>query len=110
MVSAGAKILGSITIGDDSKIGAGSVVLKDVPSNSTVVGIPGRVVKRNDEKVHPRFLLDQVHLPDPVRMEMCKVILRLENLEKKLGSLSEEEINKLKDERCKKCPDNPEKN
>ena len=108
MVSAGAKVLGSIYIGDDTKIGAGSVVLKDIPENSTVVGIPGRVVKRNDEKVHPRTLLDQVHLPDPVRMEMCKLMIRLEHLEKILGSLTEEELNQLKNKRCGDCPDNPE--
>ena len=65
MVSAGAKILGSFTIGENSKIGAGSVVLKEVPPNCTVVGVPGRVVKRNDKKV-PQSDLDQVNLPDPV--------------------------------------------
>lgn len=65
MVSAGAKILGSFTIGENSKIGAGSVVLEEVPPNCTVVGVPGRIVKRNDKKV-PREEMDQVHLPDPV--------------------------------------------
>ena len=64
MVSAGAKILGSFTIGENSKIGAGSVVLKPVPANCTVVGIPGRIVKRDNKK--PRMDLDQVNLPDPV--------------------------------------------
>lgn len=65
MISAGAKVLGSFTIGANSKIGAGSVVLEEVPPNSTVVGVPGRVVKRNNQ-VLPREDLDQVHLPDPV--------------------------------------------
>lgn len=65
MISAGAKILGSFTVGENSKIGAGSVVLSEVPPNSTVVGVPGRVVKRDNMKV-PREDLDQVHLPDPV--------------------------------------------
>ena len=64
MVSAGAKILGSFTIGENSKIGAGSVVLKPVPPNCTVVGVPGRIVKRDNKK--PRMDLDQVNLPDPV--------------------------------------------
>ena len=64
MVSAGAKILGSFTIGENSKIGAGSVVLKPVPANCTVVGVPGRIVKRDNKK--PRMDLDQVNLPDPV--------------------------------------------
>ena len=65
MVSAGAKVLGSFTIGENSKIGAGSVVLEEVPPNCTVVGVPGRVVKMNDEKI-PRLDMDQVHLPDPI--------------------------------------------
>ena len=64
MVSAGAKILGSFTIGENSKIGAGSVVIAEVPPNCTVVGVPGRIVKRDNKK--PRMDLDQVNLPDPV--------------------------------------------
>lgn len=64
MISAGAKILGSITIGDYSKVGAGSVVLNDVPSNSTVVGIPGKIVARNGLKVMDN--LDHRSMPDPV--------------------------------------------
>lgn len=64
MIGAGAKVLGSLTIGDHCKIGAGSVVLKDVPSNSTVVGVPGRIVIQNDVRVCGD--LDQIHLPDPV--------------------------------------------
>ena len=76
MVSAGAKILGSFTIGENSKIGAGSVVLKEVPPNCTVVGVPGRIVKRNDVKV-PRSDMNQVDLPDPV-ME-CLTKLQQEN-------------------------------
>lgn len=65
MVSAGAKVLGSFTIGENSKIGAGSVVLKEVPPNCTVVGVPGRVVKMGNVKV-PRSDMDQVNLPDPI--------------------------------------------
>lgn len=65
MVSAGAKILGSFTIGENSKIGAGSVVLEEVPPNCTVVGVPGRIVKMDNKRV-PRMDMDQVHLPDPV--------------------------------------------
>ena len=76
MISAGAKVLGSFTVGENSKIGAGSVVLNEVPPNSTVVGVPGRVVKRDNVKV-PREELDQVHLPDPVNCDLeC---LRKEN-------------------------------
>lgn len=65
MISTGAKILGSFTIGEGSKIGAGSVVLHAVPPHSTVVGIPGRVVKCKDGEL-PCNDLDQIHLPDPV--------------------------------------------
>ena len=72
MISAGAKVLGSFTIGENSKIGAGSVVLKEVPPNSTVVGVPGHVVKRDN--VHlPRMDLDQVHFPDPVQVEIVQL-------------------------------------
>ncbi len=76
MISAGAKILGSFTVGENSKIGAGSVVLSEVPPNSTVVGVPGRVVKRDNVKI-PREDMDQVHLPDPVYNDLT--ILQLEN-------------------------------
>ena len=69
MISAGAKVLGSFKSGDNSKIGAGSVVLEEVPPNSTVVGVPGRVVKRDN--IHlPQEELDQIHMPDPVREEL----------------------------------------
>ncbi|MCI9491759.1 MAG: serine O-acetyltransferase [Lachnospiraceae bacterium] len=76
MVSAGAKIIGSFTIGENSKIGAGSVVLEEVPPNCTVVGVPGRIVKRDNVKV-PRSDMDQVHLPDPVMEDIT--VLQHEN-------------------------------
>ncbi|MCI8489760.1 MAG: serine O-acetyltransferase [Lachnospiraceae bacterium] len=76
MVSAGAKILGSFTIGENSKIGAGSVVLEEVPSNCTVVGVPGRIVKRDNQKV-PRSDMDHIHLPDPVKEDI--MMLQREN-------------------------------
>ena len=69
MISTGAKVLGSFTIGENSKIGAGSVVLEEVPPNSTVVGVPGRVVKRNN-RLLPQDELDQINLPDPVREDI----------------------------------------
>ena len=77
MVSAAAKILGSFTIGENSKIGAGSVVLEEVPPNCTVVGVPGRIVRMNDKKV-PRTDMDQIHLPDPVLDDIRK--LQQENI------------------------------
>lgn len=69
MISAGAKVLGSFTIGDNSKIGAGSVVLSEVPPNSTVVGVPGRVVKRFQTHL-PQETMNQTDLPDPVREDI----------------------------------------
>lgn len=65
MVSAGAKVIGSFTVGKNSKIGAGSVVIEEVPPNCTVVGVPGHIVKQNNVKV-PTSDMDQIHLPDPV--------------------------------------------
>ena len=82
MISTGAKILGSFTIGAGSKIGAGSVVLEEVPPNSTVVGIPGRVVKCDDIRL-PNKDLDQIHLPDPVRAELDDIQKQLSKLKEK---------------------------
>ena len=79
MISAGAKVLGSFTIGENSKIGAGSVVLNEVPPNSTVVGVPGRVVKQDNVKI-PRSDLDQVHLPDPIKNELEDIRRELDKL------------------------------
>ncbi len=88
MISAGAKIIGSFTVGENSKIGAGSVVLEEVPPNCTVVGVPGRVVKRDNVKV-PWSDLDQCHLPDPVKedstvlqREIAELVNRVLDLEK----------------------------
>lgn len=69
MISAGAKVLGSFTIGENSKIGAGSVVLEAVPPNCTVVGVPGRIVKRNNQKL-VREDMNQIDLPDPVNEDI----------------------------------------
>lgn len=93
MISAGAKIIGSFKVGENSKIGAGSVVIEEVPPNCTVVGVPGRVVRRNNQKL-VREDLDQVDLPDPVNedikdlqranSEMTNRILELEQQLKQL--------------------------
>ncbi len=92
MISAGAKVLGSFTIGANSKIGAGSVVLEEVPPNSTVVGVPGRVVKRSNA-AFPQEDMDHIHLPDPVKEELlalkqanAKLEARLQQLEARLNS------------------------
>ncbi len=80
-IGAGAKVLGPITIGDNSKVGAGAIVLKDVPPNCTVVGNPGRVVKKKQPLKAGEVDLDQVNLPDPVQERMESLIARLSNLE-----------------------------
>ncbi|WP_215115043.1 serine O-acetyltransferase [Exiguobacterium sp. s70] len=85
LISAGAKVLGNITIGDCVKIGASSVVLKDVPSDSTVVGIPGRVVIRNGERVKQHDL--DHRLPDPDRECQERLENAVAQLERKLASL-----------------------
>lgn len=89
MVSAGAKILGSFTIGENSKIGAGSVVLEEVPPNCTVVGVPGRIVRMDNRKI-PRFDMDQVHLPDPVLEDIRRLHDENLRLHGKLKSLMRE--------------------
>lgn len=94
MVSAGAKVLGSFTIGDNSKIGAGSVVLEAVPPNSTVVGIPGKVVRRNKQTL-PQEELDHGNLPDPVHEEITCMELNEVELGKRVDML-EKEIEQLK--------------
>lgn len=81
IIASGAKVLGPFKVGDDSKIGAGSVVLKEVPPGCTVVGIPGTIVKRS----HPtNDDLNQVDLPDPVAVEMECLRRRVAMLEHKL--------------------------
>lgn len=88
MISAGAKVLGSFTVGENSKIGAGSVVLAEVPPNCTVVGVPGRIVKR-DNVALPRESMDQVHLPDPVKEDINRLQSANAALEKRLLELEE---------------------
>ena len=99
MISAGAKVLGSFKIGDNSKIGAGSVVLEEVPPNSTVVGVPGRVVKRDN--IHlPQEELDQVHMPDPIREELNNLWQMNQMLSERVVSL-EDELKMQKDRNSK---------
>ncbi len=81
MISSGAKVLGPFKVGDDVKIGAGSVVLKEVPPNCTVVGIPGTIVKRNGQSTQD---LNQVDLPDPVAVEIECLRRRIVTLENRL--------------------------
>lgn len=89
MISAGAKVLGSFTVGENSKIGAGSVVLAEVPPNCTVVGVPGRIVKRDNVAI-PRESMDQVHLPDPVKEDINALQRANSELTNRLLALEEE--------------------
>ncbi|MBO5872684.1 MAG: serine O-acetyltransferase [Clostridia bacterium] len=81
MISSGAKVLGPFKVGDNARIAAGAVVLNEVPPNSTVVGVPARVVKQNGVKVTP---LDQIHIPDPVMQEINRLEAEILKLNKEL--------------------------
>lgn len=87
VVGAGAKILGGITVGDCVKIGANAVVLRSVPPHSTVVGVPGRVVRVHGEKIE-EAMLDHLHMPDPVSEALVKMQKQITRLEQKLEGLS----------------------
>ncbi|RYL89358.1 serine O-acetyltransferase [Sporolactobacillus sp. THM19-2] len=86
LISTGARILGSIRVGDHSKVGAGSVVLHDVPPDSTVVGIPGRVVRQNGRKIHHHDL-DHADLPDPVADRMTRLEAEIKQLKEELETM-----------------------
>ena len=81
MVGAGAKVLGPFTIGDGSKIAAGAVVLKEIPEQSTAVGVPARVVKQQGRRVSDD--VDQVHIPDPIAQEIARLEARIRELEER---------------------------
>jgi len=81
VVGAGAKVLGNITIGENSYIGANAVVIKDVPANSTVVGVPGRITKQSGKKMD--FELDHIHILDPILQDIDELKERLDNIEKR---------------------------
>jgi serine O-acetyltransferase len=87
LVGAGAKILGPITLGDNVRVGANSVVIKDVPPNRTVVGIPGRVVQARDGvTMNPSGIdLDHHHIPDVVNQTLVRLTARIEALERLLS-------------------------
>lgn len=94
LIATGAKVLGSITIGENSKIGAGSVVLKEVPPNSTVVGVPGRVVIQDGKRIDKD--LDHCNLPDPIADRIKDLQLELTDLRQELIELKKER-NKVND-------------
>ena len=91
MVGAGAKVLGPFKVGDNAKIASGAVVLSAVPENTTAVGIPARVVYKKGTV--QRQEMDQVHIPDPVSQELCRLGARLDALQKELDALKGGEQN-----------------
>ncbi len=88
MISSGAKVLGPFKVGDNARIAAGAVVLEEVPENATVVGVPARVVKLGGVKVTP---LDQIHIPDPIMQEICRLEGEIFKLREKLEKFEKEE-------------------
>lgn len=86
VIAAGAKVLGSFRVGAHAKIGAGAVVLREVPPNTTVVGVPGRVVKENGKRVE-QVDLDHCNLPDPVERVVRQMQARIELLEERIREL-----------------------
>jgi len=87
VVGAGAKVLGPITVGDYVKIGANSVLLQDVPDHSTVVGIPGRIVRIKDERVPDEALLDHIHIPDPIADKLIELQVQIDKLKEQIDKL-----------------------
>jgi len=80
VIGAGAKVLGNITVGDNSYIGSNAVIIKDVPANSTVVGVPGRITKQEGKKID--ISLDHIHVLDPIMQQIEELEKRIEKLEK----------------------------
>ena len=88
MIGSGANILGPFKVGDNSNIASGAVVLDEIPPNSTAVGVPARVVKRDGKRIDN---LDQVHIPDPVSQELCRLNVKIEQLQKELEKYKKDE-------------------
>ncbi|MGL4343613.1 MAG: serine O-acetyltransferase EpsC [Cellulosilyticaceae bacterium] len=92
MISTGAKVLGPFKVGDNSRIAANAVVLQEVPEDCTVVGIPGKIVKKQGKKINPCSCLDQIGVPDPIQMEICRMKNMIEILEEKVQSLEKHTV------------------
>lgn len=90
MVGSGARVLGPFKVGDNAKIAANAVVLEEVPENSTAVGVPARIVRREGQKVSKFQDLDQVHIPDPVSQELCIQLVKIEKLQREIEKLKSE--------------------
>lgn len=121
MISTGAKVLGPFKVGDNSRIAANAVVLQEVPEGSTVVGIPGKVVKVKGKRINPCQELDHVTIPDPIKMEICRLQGHIKELETTIEAMNEllhtnivvhkdnhivnSEIECEECEACRKCTD-----
>jgi serine O-acetyltransferase len=92
LLSTGAKVLGPFKVGDNARIGANAVVLTEVEPNTTVVGVPGRARRRGDAKIVSSMELDQIHTPDPVAQDICKLLSRIERLETLLADRGAEPL------------------
>ena len=99
VVGAGAKVIGAFTIGDGSRIGAGSVVVREVPPNSVVVGVPGRITYRDGQRVTDGIDLDQTDLPDPMTKTLEQLVERIRTLESGLEDLRKAIDRGLEEER-----------
>lgn len=85
LIGAGAKVLGPCVVGDNSLIGANTFVSFDVEPHSTVVGSKGRIIKKRNKKIDiPSEELDQIHMPDPIAQELCRMTKRIEELENQI--------------------------
>jgi serine O-acetyltransferase len=87
VVGTGAAVMGAITVGDGTRIGAGSVVVKDVPPGSVVVGVPGKVISRDGKRVAPEIDLEHTDLPDPVARALEQLLDRIHALEAQIQAL-----------------------
>ncbi len=86
MIGAGAKVLGPFTVGDNSQIAAGAVVLTEIPPNCTAVGVPAQVIKQNGQRIP----LDQIHIPNPVQQHIDALDARIRELEERLSEKESE--------------------
>jgi serine O-acetyltransferase len=87
VVGAGAAVLGAITVGEGTRVGAGSVVVRDVPPGSVVVGVPGRVIFRNGQRVMEGVDLEHSDLPDPFSRAIEQMLDRIDALEREVTVL-----------------------
>ncbi len=91
VVGAGAKILGNITVGDNVLVGANAVVIRDVPDDSTVVGVPGRVAKRRGERIPAGINLDHTSLPDPLQQALERLQHEIDHIEHEINDYHEDQ-------------------